>query len=74
MRKIVFTLLAAAMLVACNKPAQTDKDMHQLSFTSEQAAWMTAIAANEAKGDLIALESAIQNGLEADLFLDNMDW
>ena len=28
---------------------------------------MTAIAANEAKGDLIALESAIHNGLEADL-------
>ena len=66
MRKVLFTLLAAAMLVACNKPAQTDKDMTQLSFTPEKAAWMTAIAANEAKGDQIRLESAIHNGLEAD--------
>lgn len=41
--------------------------MNQLSFTKEQAAWMSAIACNEAKGDLVALESAIHNGLEAEL-------
>lgn len=41
--------------------------MNQLSFTTEQAAWMSAIACNEAKGDLVALESAIHNGLEAEL-------
>ena len=38
-----------------------------LSFTTEQAACMSAIACNEAKGDLVALESAIHNGLEAGL-------
>ena len=64
---LAVVLLAAVMLVACNKPAQTDEDMTQLSFTPEQAAWMTAITANEAKGDLVRLESAIHNGLEADL-------
>lgn len=68
MRKVIITLLAAAMLTACtHKTVQTEKDMHQLSFNEQQAAWMTAIAANEAKGDLIALESAIHNGLEAEL-------
>ena len=41
--------------------------MNQLSFTSEQAACMSVIACNEAKGDLVALESAIHNGLEAEL-------
>ena len=69
MKKLLFTLLAAAMVcVGCNRqPAQTDKDMTQLSFTPEQAAWMTVIAANEAKGDLVRLESAIHSGLEAEL-------
>ena len=41
--------------------------MNQLSFTTEQAACMSAIACNEAKGDLVALESAIHGGLEAEL-------
>ena len=41
--------------------------MLELSFTTEQAAWMSAIACDEAKGDLVALESAIHNGLEAEL-------
>ena len=69
MRKILLLALAVVLLAAgCNRqPIQTDKNMHQLSFTPEQAAWMTAIAANEAKGDQIRLESAIHNGLAADL-------
>ena len=41
--------------------------MNPLSFTTEQAACMSAIAGNEAKGDLVALESVIHNGLEAGL-------
>jgi len=41
--------------------------MNQLSFTTEQAACMSAIACNEAKGDLVALESAIHGGLETEL-------
>ena len=62
------TLALAALLVACSPKQQTEtKDMNQLSFTTEQAAWMSAIACDEAKGDLMALESAIHNGLEAEL-------
>ena len=41
--------------------------MNQLSFSTEQAACMSAIACNEAKGDLVALESAIHGGLETEL-------
>ena len=67
MRKIL-TLALAALLVACSPKQQTEtKDMNQLSFTTDQAAWMSAIACDEAKGDLVALESAIHNGLEAEL-------
>ena len=67
MRKIM-TLALAVLLVACSPKQQTEtKDMNQLSFTTEQAAWMSAIAGDEAKGDLVALESAIHNGLEAEL-------
>ncbi len=67
MRKIL-TLALAVLLVACSPKQQTEtRDMNQLSFTTEQAAWMSAIACDEAKGDLVALESAIHNGLEAEL-------
>ena len=62
------TLALAVLLVACSPKQQTEtKDMNQLSFTTEQAAWMSAIACDEAKGDLVSLESAIHNGLEAEL-------
>ena len=67
MRKIM-TLALAVLLVACSLKQKTEtKDMNQLSFSTEQAAWMSAIACDEAKGDLVALESAIHNGLEAEL-------
>ena len=67
MRKIM-TLALAVLLVACSPKQKTEtKDMNQLSFTTEQAAWMSVIACDEAKGDLMALESAIHNGLEAEL-------
>ena len=66
--RIIMTLALAVLLVACSPKQQTEtKDMNQLSFTTEQAAWMSAIACDEAKGDLIALESAIHSGLEAEL-------
>ena len=62
------TLALAVLLVACSLKQKTEtKDMNQLSFSTEQAAWMSAIACDEAKGDLVALESAIHNGLEAEL-------
>lgn len=67
MRKIMILALAV-LLVACSPRQKTEtKDMNQLSFTTEQAAWMSAIACDEAKGDMVALESAIHNGLEAEL-------
>ena len=67
MRKIL-TLVLAVLLVACSPKQKTEtRDMNQLSFTTEQAAWMSAIACDEAKGDLVALESAIHNGVDAEL-------
>ena len=67
MRKFIILALAV-LLVACSPKQKTEtRDMNQLSFTTEQAAWMSAIACDEAKGDLVALESAIHNGLEAEL-------
>ena len=66
--KLIILALAAVMTAACsNKQTTENKDMNQLSFTTEQAACMSAIACNEAKGDLVALESAIHGGLEAEL-------
>ena len=67
MKKTLF-ILAAVLLVGCAKTnKEMGKEMNQLSFTNEQAAWMTAIACHEAKGGLMALESAVHNGLEAEL-------
>ena len=67
MKKLFSILAAATMLAACTTKQSNTKDMNQLSFTTEQAACMSAIACNEAKGDLVALESAIHNGLESEL-------
>ena len=71
MRKLFTILAAALMLVACaktnEKMSQCENEKMKLSFTTEQAAYMSAIACNEAKGDLTALESAIHGGLEAEL-------
>ena len=67
MRQFFTLALAASMLAACTTKQSNTKDMNQLSFTTEQAACMSAIACNEAKGDLVALESAIHGGLEAEL-------
>lgn len=59
---------AMAMLVACSpKQEKITKQMKQLSFSTEQAAYMSAIACNEAKGDLSALQVAINKGLDAEL-------
>ena len=70
-RNLFTTLLAALTLAACTnsneKMSKCENDKMKLSFSAEQAAWMSAIACNEAKGDLVALESAIHNGLEAEL-------
>lgn len=71
MKKLFTFLLAALALTACTnsneKMSKCENEKTELSFSAEQAAWMSAIACNEAKGDLVALESAIHNGLEAEL-------
>ena len=70
--KKLFTFLLAVMtFAACTntneKMSKCENEKFELSFTTEQAAWMSAIACDEAKGDIVALESAIHNGLEAEL-------
>ena len=73
MKKIFIFLLAAMTFAACNNTNDkmvNDKMVNEkmeLSFSAEQAAWMSVIACDEAKGDLVALEAAIHNGLEAEL-------
>ena len=70
-KNILFFLLAAVCLVSCTntneKMSKCENEKMELSFSAEQAAWMSAIACDEAKGDLVALESAIHNGLEVEL-------
>ena len=71
MKKIFIFLLAVMTFAACTNTNENMKNCEneklELSFSAEQAAWMSAIACDEAKGDLVALESAIHNGLEAEL-------
>ena len=70
-KNILFFLLAAMTFAACTNTNEKMKncgnDKMELSFSTEQAAWMSVIACDEAKGDMMALESAINNGLEAEL-------
>ena len=57
MRNLVIIVAATLMLAACGtQPTQkTAKEMNTLTFTTEQAALMSAIACNEAKADYTAL-------------------
>ena len=70
-KNLFIFLLAAVTFAACTNTNESMKNCEnekvELSFTTEQAAWMSTIACDEAKGDLVALESAIHNGLEAEL-------
>lgn len=71
LRIVQCLLLASLFLVGCTnsneKMSKCENDKMKLSFSAEQAVWMSVIACDEAKGDLVALESAIHNGLEAEL-------
>ena len=69
MKQLVIIVAATLMLAACGtQPTQkTAKEMNTLTFTTEQAAAMSAIACNEAKADYIALAEAINGGLDAGL-------
>ena len=68
-RQLIIGMVAVALtFAACgNKTTSTERDMNTLSFTTEQATFMSAIACNEAKADYVALAEAINNGLDAGL-------
>ena len=75
MKKLVlFTFAVALILSSCKQKSssETKKDMNTLTFTTEQAACMSAIACLEAKADYMALEQAIQNGLDAGLTVNQI--
>ena len=72
MNKIHIILTAALLMLACHKTPQQTKDMKTITFSETQSSWMTAIACNEAKGDLAALETAITGGLEAGLTVNQV--
>ena len=75
MKKLVlFTFAVTMMLSGCKQKSsiKTSKDMNTLTFTTEQAACMSAIACLEAKADYMALEQAIHNGLDADLTVNQI--
>ena len=75
MKKNVMTSFVLCILFAsCDKKSSTEtsKDMNTLSFTTEQAACMSAIACLEAKADYMALEQAIHNGLDAGLTINQI--
>ncbi len=68
MKQTLFMIIAAMMLASCGSKTTTkEKDMNTLSFNHEQAAFMSAIACNEAKADYTALAEAINGGLDAGL-------
>ena len=70
MRKqlIIGMFAAALMFASCGSETTTmEKEMNTLSFNQEQAAFMSAIACNEAKADYTALAEAINGGLDAGL-------
>ena len=67
MKKILLILSVVLTIAACESKKTTDKDMNTLSFNQEQAAWMSAIACNEAKADYVALSRTIDGGLDAGL-------
>ncbi len=72
MKKLAFISAVASllMLASCGSKNQTTNnstDMNKLTFTPEQAAAMSAIACNEARGDNSSLAIAIDGGLDAGL-------
>ena len=67
MKKGLLIIAVALVMVACGSEKTTDQNMNTLSFNQEQAAWMSAIACNEAKADYVALAQAIDKGLDAGL-------
>ena len=67
MKKILLIISTVLTMATCGNNSTMDKDMNILTFNQEQAAWMSAIACNEAKADYVALANAINGGLDAGL-------
>ena len=69
MKKTIMIFAIALTMAACGTQSTKEnaKEMNTLTFTTEQAAFMSAIACNEAKADYIALAEAINGGLDAGL-------
>ena len=67
MKHTLLIFAAIVLMAGCNKTTKTDKDMNTLTFNEKQAAFMSAIACNEAKADYTALAEAINGGLDAGL-------
>ena len=69
MNKIILMVAIALTMAACGTQSTKEnaKEMNTLTFTTEQAAFMSAIACNEAKADYTALAEAINDGLDAGL-------
>ena len=68
MKKTLLLIVAAMMVASCGSKSPTmEKEMNTLSFNQEQAAFMSAIACNEAKADYTALAETINDGLDAGL-------
>ena len=69
MKKKLIVMAATLVLAACGTKPTTEsaKEMNTLTFTTEQAAFMSAIACNEAKADYTALAEAINDGLDSGL-------
>ena len=68
MKKTLLMIVAAMVFASCgSKTSTTEKDMNTLSFNQEQAAFISAIACNEAKADYTSLAEAINGGLDAGL-------
>ena len=68
-RQLIIGMFATALMFAScgSKTTTMEKEMNTMSFNQEQAAFMSAIACNEAKADYTALAEAINGGLDAGL-------
>ena len=64
---ILSAVACAVILSSCSAEVKKDNDMNTLSFNAQQSAAITAIACQEARGDLSSLALAIADGFEAGL-------
>ena len=70
LKTIIAVLTALVIVSGCNnnsKSTDNMKDMSTLTFTEQQAAAITAIACNEARGDQSSLLNAINEGFDTQL-------